>query len=609
MMKQPSQTVSVMGCQPIFVAISSFLDDCTYYHALSYTWGTGERKVPIIINGCSFSVTAELHNALLHLRRLISTNIYTLNDNFWVDALCINQQDHQEKSIQVALMQSIYRSAYQVIIWLGDATPGITSEVFAMLHSNIQIFPTYYDAVDLELLQCIQDHQWLCFGADMMHRPWWRRMWVIQEIALAQRAVVMCGMNVVDWSKVAVAGVQAQVLDKPAFLHTEEQYRIGDVFLPNVRFKRAYRMNVLADRPMPILELLMNNMSCKATDERDMLFSLVGIATDVQVVGVEKREEYAASSANEKSHIILDYDRSTEQVYTDLVHVLANTQNSLNILSFNGAVKDLSLPSWVPDWTCVWKTHPFILAPIAHIQPIPSKIPNEYPVPYVFNASAGLDPDFTFISNSKLHVTGILFDTITSLSTPYLDCRPPGIALYHILQTWRIIALGPAVPPLDLSKPDQQADKPYIAGGSQSLAFRRCLTTDQTRRGARIDPSSCFFDPSLLPDLCSTERSVADFERLHSQMSTLQPFVDAQRAVNLRVSKRMFMVTGKGYFGIGPAETRERDQICVLSGCSVPFVLRAVGEEWEVIGECFVLGIMDGEAVAMGGEKTRFVLR
>ena len=598
-----------------------FLDGIASYSALSYVWGTGEKNTPIIINNCSFAVTSDLNTALLYLRNYTTANS-ALSKSLWIDAICINQQDSTEKSMQVALMKSIYETAFQVIVWLGDETPYITEVVFSMLENNIILDPTN-EAIDDELLRCITPEQWFMFGLDLMRRPWWRRMWVIQEIAVAKRAIVMCGPHVADWKKLENAGIWAQLLNTCAYFYTEDEAARGDMYFPNVRFKRAYRIKIQTGVPMLLLELLQNNASSKATDPRDIVFSLVGIASDVKAIGVQREGKWYSVfgllrwvwaklkgylgisknvhvdeiDPNSKRRLMCDYNRTPEQIYTDLVHVHVNTHNSLNILSFNSHPKDLTLPSWVPDWTSVWKTCSFVLAPIEHVYPVAPELRNELPTRYTYNASAGLDPDFTFVGNDKLHVTGMRFDTLRSLGEPDLDCHPPGQTFYLTLMAWRFLALGEAF---------EHEDEEYIAGGTKSLAFRRSIAADQTIYGARIELEAYTFDPLVFFVPATNSFNESYRREMHDSS---KDFRDAERAVYLRTRRRAFFITEKGYFGIGPPGGRDGDCVCLLGGCSVPVVLRKMGEEWEIVGECFVCGIMDGEVVQMRGKMERFVLR
>ena len=78
------------------------LDDNVRYTALSYCWGKANDRADITVNGRHISVTRNLENALRRMRNADQNMIV------WADALCINQQDVTEKSVQVGLMGDIY---------------------------------------------------------------------------------------------------------------------------------------------------------------------------------------------------------------------------------------------------------------------------------------------------------------------------------------------------------------------------------------------------------------------------------------------------------------------------------------------------------------------
>jgi hypothetical protein len=84
------------------------------YDALSYAWGPKDGPQPVHIDNCKLSVTANLHAALLHLRDASIDRI------LWVDAICINQDDDNEKGLQVQSMAKIFAQASRVIVWLGE---------------------------------------------------------------------------------------------------------------------------------------------------------------------------------------------------------------------------------------------------------------------------------------------------------------------------------------------------------------------------------------------------------------------------------------------------------------------------------------------------------
>lgn len=91
------------------------LDDELDYEALSYVWGNTDSQKPVYLHGHSFSITRNFYDALSHMRRATERVL-------WADALCINQDDLQERASQVAHMQHIYANASTVVAYLGDWT-------------------------------------------------------------------------------------------------------------------------------------------------------------------------------------------------------------------------------------------------------------------------------------------------------------------------------------------------------------------------------------------------------------------------------------------------------------------------------------------------------
>lgn len=97
------------------------LDDAPLYQTLSYTWGPGARDhpLPIYTGGPSFhslKITLTLHSALPFLVKECTTGF------LWIDQICIDQEDVQERNSQVAMMSDIYSRAVSCLVWLGEAT-------------------------------------------------------------------------------------------------------------------------------------------------------------------------------------------------------------------------------------------------------------------------------------------------------------------------------------------------------------------------------------------------------------------------------------------------------------------------------------------------------
>lgn len=161
------------------------------YAALSYTWGTAAPSIPIQLHGRVTLVSENLYLALLHLRKRGATLI-------WVDALCINQEGLAERARQVSHMEEMYRRASLVWVWLGD-NDEFSELAFDELHGLAQHLD-WDGAVPKEyLVQELGRHpqRWRAIS-ELLYRPWFRRMWIIQEILSARWAMMMCGKDIID---------------------------------------------------------------------------------------------------------------------------------------------------------------------------------------------------------------------------------------------------------------------------------------------------------------------------------------------------------------------------------------------------------------------------
>jgi hypothetical protein len=167
------------------------------YEALSWCWGNQEEDYALLINRGKKSyrkrVRKELALALKYLRR--AGNERTL----WIDAICINQADPNERNHQVQMMSRIYTRAQQVCIWLGEADTD----------SEIAIKFIKDEMEELKNFDVISSNEkysgkWQALMS-LMQRDWFFRRWVVQEIALSSAATVYCGPHEISWKSFAVA--------------------------------------------------------------------------------------------------------------------------------------------------------------------------------------------------------------------------------------------------------------------------------------------------------------------------------------------------------------------------------------------------------------------
>ena len=167
------------------------------YDALSWCWGKGPQdgKINIRLDGVSY-VKRVQPSVVSALRAFRHTNS---DRHIWVDAICINQDYKPEKNRQVEMMADIYGRADCVRIWLGDLN---TSSKLAILFIKQEVLQL--DHFDDLCRSSEFSEKWKSL-LELMQREWFSRRWVVQEVALAPKAIIHCGPAKLSWSKFAVA--------------------------------------------------------------------------------------------------------------------------------------------------------------------------------------------------------------------------------------------------------------------------------------------------------------------------------------------------------------------------------------------------------------------
>ena len=172
---------------PISCSLRTFpLRSAPYYTAISYAWGDAipaDNTLPdVLVNGFPRPVRINLYGFLAHLR-LSGWLRYYCQSHIWIDALCIDQHNDDERAAQVAIMGEIYSQAYSVVAWLG-AQPN-DDNWFA----RNSWWSWRKGFIYLPSAQTVQDN------------PYWRRIWVVQELKSAKRLYFACGPRVATWNQ------------------------------------------------------------------------------------------------------------------------------------------------------------------------------------------------------------------------------------------------------------------------------------------------------------------------------------------------------------------------------------------------------------------------
>lgn len=309
---QPGAFGSPLICSLNTVELHNVLS----YEALSYVWGSNERSKTAHVNGEYINITENLYIALNYLRN--ESKPATL----WVDAICICQDETLDKSNQVRMMGDIFRKATHTYIWLGEATD--EDEVVVDYLSNAS---PHMDIKPKDLPMAALQH---FFG-----RPWFCRLWILQEALLSQRPVAQCGNNTTNFTHIVKLSTD--------LIFDNLNNNRGDAFA-QCKLRRCLHewdalKCVLAAGGWPLLHALPMTEMLECTRFEDRVYALLGMATEA-----------------DRAFVQVDYSRPFDDVQTQLcAYLIRSPENPLHALHFMGGAS-VAGPSVIPSWTRDWST-------------------------------------------------------------------------------------------------------------------------------------------------------------------------------------------------------------------------------------------------------------
>ncbi|CAG9994502.1 unnamed protein product [Clonostachys byssicola] len=587
---------------------TSPLESAPDYEAISYCWGTDQDQHQVECNGKPLSMHKSLFGGLSYFRFPDKTRV------LWADAVCINQADPVEKSSQVLLMPHIYSQATRVLVWLGAATdpdlgfvPSHTNETILQ---GLEMLPSFdfedaadmaaktqaisYDALRLraEGKPNLLDHDWAPLVA-LLRRPWFRRKWVVQEVALAKDARLYVGGGVeIQWLDIArlAFSMDSLGLDKPWRLKLEKPTLDSDDEKPDpgkggaVEFRPVYvTFSLISSMYMvqiyrqhaTLVDGVMTTKYFDCTDPRDHVFSLLGLGA----IGATIRP---------------DYEASVSEVFRRFAVSMMIEGNSLKLLSLApdkalfevpGVQRLEDLPTWVPD-----------------LRLMRADVMASFTVrPQGFFAGGHGNPVLSVSDDERLlHCQGLFVDNPQKFATPLVEMLLEDIP--ELRTSWET-ASDPS---------PERRERRFIRWleSAYQTAFgndRACdLQPDTVNSFSRT--MSCGTDPlrnRLSPEQVTT---VWDFIQWKLDPDANKDEATKRESMNYSSTTRdslllltfgaKFCVTEAGRFGQVPLDSKLGDRICVLTGGEVPFAVRPTGSgTYTLLGECYVDGIMDGEAL------------
>ncbi|KAH9904756.1 hypothetical protein F4778DRAFT_789512 [Xylariomycetidae sp. FL2044] len=449
---------------------------------------------------------------------------------------------------------------------------------------------------------------------DLMRCQWFSRRWVIQELALAQTATVHCASQCTSWETFADAiGLFALNYDEVRALF--RQGPDGSIY---DNYKSFDQLEPLGAKKMVDA---ITNVFRESTDGK-----MIDPVSDLETLLQHKDLEDLFVVQPPKP----DYEKDLLEGYSDFLEWATYSSNSVDIICRSWAMPErerlrggkyqtgsIQLPSWIQTISkSTWGTQEQGFNGRINGESFVGK-PGQSP----YNASYGKPPTVQFGPRKRLPARVQERIAATSdLDEPLLQV-PPGDDVKERRKVFQVKGLE--LDTIDwVSCPVSAGvinNECLVKGGWDNSTtpiakvpdkLWRTLVADRTEEGGKIPPH---YRRAALHCM-----GLLDNNGNIRTEALLKPFHEEQPRIVVEYLKRVQAVTwnrkfiegtrmhdGSGRpFGLGPPDTQKGDKICILFGCSVPCILRPgsmVGNNqvYNFIGEAYVYGIMDGEAVAM----------
>lgn len=554
------------------------------YEALSYTWDDYQRTT-LMMTPKPLMATGNLALALQQLQLPDKPRL------LWVDALCINQDDTDEMSRQIKMMRDIYSHAHRTIMWLGpaDADTGLAFRAFARRARE-------WDDNTLRPPAAISSSRYTPEEATaalkLMQNRYFTRVWIIQEIVVSRAVAVVCGRFSMPLDTL-FSGAYWYAFSLPKFSSdgrvtgTMGQTMIFDGLNP---WRRAFHAHTVGDESLRLEHALVTTRNCSATDAKDRVFSLLGFTNNVSA------ETFP-----------IDYSASVADVYSRATKAIVRS-GYVDILSSVQRLPDSStdLPSWVPDWRVPWDNVPLAARKWFYNASGRARWKTPRRGQHDASAAAAAAANDGGGELHRLKMEGYLVDVVAQAFDPWEELKHKDVhdfwfdecQMQEITRKYGLWGYYPLT-----REPIEQA---YLRTLVADLlpGFRRWErrpTLDWRRLVRWAFPSkghaySCGHGRS---------GSGGDVRNLFSASMPLEVRAELMHNIKDFSRHRRLFITSGGFLGLGPAMTQRKDEVAILMGASVPFVGRERADgTWELLGECYVHGIMDGEMVsALGGAE------
>lgn len=580
-----SSKYSTVNCYTETIPFGDDSCSITPYRALSYTWGDPANLVGILLNDRIVHVTENLAVALHHLAKSHPAS------RFWIDAICIDQANEIEKSKQVSIMGAIFKRAIEVVVWIGPCEEGSAEAVSVLrqigeacqdvLQSNGQKL----EETGIEQNASIRNKEespvltaigcrWFpgnlpsfnpIYISRIFQRPWFRRVWVLQEARVNPHVTFHCGDETI--SKIALwAGGRAIIAMMNNIFNQTRSWIADDplwqtlsganfISRRTIDLVRSNEGEVTLEQLLLETSTNLGEWSYEASDPRDRVYAIMGLASDLLTLGLSS-----------------DYEKSCTDAYISAAETILGNSGTIDILYAVTWPKHIqSMPSWVPDWT--------------------TSVPATFGLRQMgrFSASGkascahptfASDPSGSKIMTLRGYRVDKVRMTFSRLPNAFIES---GFICQATIR--RVVDLLREITHIETMACDDLAAK-----HARDEAFWR----------APIADCDAVFNINHKYRPTATERMKESYDAL-MMVSSEDACCDLRARTYLHVMKlvsarRRLFVSDRGYIGLGADDMRAGDMVCLLLGGDSPMVLRETVMGYrQLVGEAYVHGIMHGE--------------
>jgi hypothetical protein len=498
----------------------------------------------------------------------------------WIDAICINQSDNKEKGIQVNMMGDIYDRATEVLVWLGEAPTLEVEKAFRLLRA----INDYIDSQIVESELAADSVRAIVYIPVLVHwdqlfhdpsesealqrfwlEPWFCRVWVVQEVALASSAWVFYGESSISLSEViqtaVIMGIRQDLQNQfdvarwsNAFTNSLSMYTLKDNWIQESRLLRGLQ-EVLKRRGMPNFNYILNNSSeFEATIPLDYIYAFLG--------------HPAAKRPDGSSMLEADYTISVEDACQKLAQSQYEQDERLDFLCTlsHSTLADIDeTPSWVP---------------MIHKKKVRNWFSYNYW--YADNFVKSYFPKAVF-QGGMLHGKAFIFDSITICpgnfgQDAFETTNPSVVEMYWSMQAAHI-------------QPSEREERLHtfmwtLVGGGYMRGSERLQRDFYAYCREKTSPEFC---PSI---------GVKNIETEHHSLVEGH-WREFEVTGYFRMGGRRFFVGESGRVGLGSSLLQAGDLCCVLIGCRMPLVIRptSTSNHFKVLGEAYIHDVMYGEII------------